>query len=50
MWHLQDLRILFQVKDGFDTIGEVMVTLDWNLMEGESEWYTLQNMASDTLI
>ena len=29
--------------DGSDVIGELMIQLDWDILDGETEWFDLQD-------
>ncbi|KAL5259501.1 hypothetical protein ACHWQZ_G009820 [Mnemiopsis leidyi] len=40
---VEGTRVLFRVLDGGDVIGELMIPLDWDILEGETEWFDLQD-------
>ena len=41
--HLFKVSLFFRVLDGSDVIGELMIQLDWDILDGETEWFDLQD-------
>ena len=42
----QGLRVLLKVKDGNDVLGEVVIVLDWQLLDGEVMWFRIEDEVS----
>ena len=42
----QGLRLLLKVKDGNDVLGEVVIVLDWQLLDGEVMWFRIEDEVS----
>ena len=42
----QGLRVLLKVKDGNDVLGEVVIVLDWELLDGEVMWFRIEDEVS----
>ena len=38
-----NVGMFFRVLDGSDVIGELMLQLDWDMLDGETEWFDLQD-------
>ena len=38
--------MLLKVKDGNDVLGEVVIVLDWELLDGEVMWFRIEDEVS----
>jgi len=40
---VEGLRVLLKVKDGRDVLGEVVINVDWELLDGEIMWFRIED-------